>query len=145
MMTRTSRPSPRKAGGSAPATSARPPTLANGAASAVTKRTRIAFVRSRPAVRALVAILSVAHFRLGPARQRMVSGGNSVPEAPRGTAERNSDPSCQAVVYRRRIERGRGAQRVNRTVDPSAYTPQELMVAAGARQIRDGEAVFVGM
>src|SRR5919202_4216290 len=57
MMTRTSTPSPRKAGGKAPATSARPPTLANGAASAVTKRTRIAFVRSRPAVRALVAIL----------------------------------------------------------------------------------------
>jgi len=34
---------------------------------------------------------------------------------------------------------------VRRGVQSRAYTPQELMVAAGARQIRDGEAVFVGM
>src|SRR5690348_7457032 len=28
---------------------------------------------------------------------------------------------------------------------PTAYTPQELMVVAAAREIRDGEVVFVGM
>src|SRR6266516_290882 len=135
MMTRTSRPSCRRAGGSAPATSAKPPTLANGAASAVTKRTRISSVCSRPVVQAArtgtaggapvreeLRLLLVLHTSGCHDRRAGRLG--------RGWISSEQRPGLLRCSSGRRSDGAGGGEHVRRAVEPRAYTPQELMVAA---------------